>query len=74
MRTQQEAVMEELKDNETDAMIRNPTTGCLEKDKKLEQTKVTPFEFLQIVFKHFTPGNTTVWMLSHQRSLPHPMA
>ena len=37
MRTQHEAVMEEKKDNETDAWIRNPTTGCLEKDKKLEQ-------------------------------------
>ena len=37
MRTQQEAlIVEEEKDNETDVFIRNPTTGCLEKDKKLE--------------------------------------
>ena len=44
MRTQQKAMMEEEeeKDNETDAMIINPITECLEKDKKLEQTKVRP--------------------------------
>ena len=67
--------MEEKKDNETDAWIRNPTTGCLEKDKKLEHNKVSRlFEFLQTVLKHFNLRITTVWMSSHQRSLPHPMA